>query len=185
MGNCHNSDVTVHNDPYDGDRYLPKKLPRWCSRREIPVVTDESEEEIEESHYASRASHSSQERYVQTDTEERFILLSDASTQSLDWQSFSNDELHNEIAFRLSNHHFAMSSRHEVPLVRCYDRKDTYKAWGATYNADAKQWYFPPGSDLRRLLQDHPNWLQNPELLRREILMRMIREIEHNPTLVR
>ena len=165
--------------------YMLKTFPRWFSRREIPVVIDECEEEIEESHYASRTSHCSQEQYVQTDTEERFILLSDASTQALDWQSFSNDELHDEIAFRLSNYHFAMSSHRAVPLVRCYDRKDTYKAWGATYNADAKQWYFPPGSDLRGLLQYQSSWLQNPELLRREILMRMIREIEHNPTLVR
>jgi hypothetical protein len=140
---------------------------------------------MEESHYASRTSHCSQEQYVQTDTEERFILLSDASTQALDWQSFSNDELHDEIAFRLSNDHFAMSSRHATPLVRCYERRETYKAWGATYNGDAKQWYFPPGTDLRGLLRYQPSWIQNPELLRREILMRMISEIEHNPTLVR
>ena len=98
---------------------------------------------------------------------------------------FSNDEFHAEIAFRLSNYHFAMSSRHAIPLVRCFERKDTYKAWGATYNADAKQWYFLPGTDLRGLLQYQPSWLQNPELLRREILMRLISEIEHNPTLVR
>ena len=78
-----------------------------------------------------------------------------------------------------------MSPRHAIPLVRCFERKDTYKALGATYNADAKQWYFPPGTDLRGLLQYQPSWLQNPELLRREILMRIISEIEHNPTLVR
>jgi len=142
--------------------FIPKILSHWYSRREIPVVIDECEEETEESHYASRTSQCSQEQYVQTDTEERFILLSDASTQALDWQSFSNDELHDEIAFRLSNYHFAMSSHRAVPLVRCYDRKDTYKAWGATYNADAKQWYFPPGSDLRGLLQYQSSWLQTP-----------------------
>ena len=149
-----------------------KVLPRWYRRRDMPVVEEDYGKVSKDGH-------------TQTEDEGRFILLSDASTQALDWQSFSNDELHDEIAFRLSNHHFAMSSRHEVPLVRCYDRKDTYKAWGATYNADAKQWYFPPGSDLRGLLQYHSDWPQNPELLRREILMRMIREIEHNPTLVR
>ena len=100
-------------------------------------------------------------------------------------RSIEQEEPHDEIAFRLSNYHFAMSSRHAIPLVRCFERKDTYKAWGATYNADAKQWYFPPGTDLRGLLRYQPSWLQNPELLRREILMRMISEIEHNPTLVR
>jgi hypothetical protein len=73
--------------------YVPKILSRWYSRRDIPVVIDECEEETEESHYASRTSHSSQEQCVQTDREDIFILLSDASTQALDWQPFSNDEL--------------------------------------------------------------------------------------------
>ena len=82
---------------------------------------------------------------------------------------FSNDELHDELAFRLSDCKFAMSSRHAVPLVRCFERKDIYKAWGATYNPDAKQWYFPPGTNLRELLRQLPGWLQKPELLRREI----------------
>ena len=68
--------------------YIPKILSHWYSRREIPVVIDECDKETEESHYASQTSHSSQEQYVQTDTEERFILLSDASTQALDWQFF-------------------------------------------------------------------------------------------------
>jgi hypothetical protein len=165
--------------------FAPKLLSRWFQRRDTPVVEAREEEEV--SFAYSSPSQSSQDKYSQTEDERerRFILLSDASTQALGWQSFSNYELHDEIAFRRSDYHFAMSSRHEVPLVRCYDRKDTYKAWGATYNADAKQWYFPPGSDLRGLFQYQPSWLQNPELLRREILMRMVREIEHNPTLVR
>ena len=98
---------------------------------------------------------------------------------------FSNDELHDEIAFRLSDYHFAMTSRNAIPLIRCYERKDTYKAWGATYNAEAKQWSIPPGSDLRGLLRYQPAWLQEPELLRREILLRIMSEIEKSPTLVR
>ena len=162
---------------------LPKMLPRWCSRREIPVVTDECEEETEESYYASRTSHSSQEQYVQTDTEERFILLSDASTQALDWQSFSNDELQDEIAFRLSDYHFAMTSRDAIPLARCYERREIYKAWGATYNGDTKQWSIPPGRDLRGLLRYQPAWLPEPELLRREILLRIMSEVERSPFL--
>jgi hypothetical protein len=40
--------------------YMLKMFPRWYSRREIPVVIDECEEETEESHYASRTSHCSQ-----------------------------------------------------------------------------------------------------------------------------
>ena len=114
----------------------------------MPVV-----EEEEVTFIYTSPSQSSQDKYSQTEVEpeRRFVLLSDASTQALDWQSFSNDELHDEIAFRLSDYHFAMSSRHAIPLVRCYERKDMYKAWGATYNVDAKQWYFPPGTDLRGL----------------------------------
>ena len=96
---------------------------------------------------------------------------------------FSNDELQDELAFRLSDHQFAMTSRHAVPLVRCCERKDVYKRWGATYNGDAKQWYYPPGTDLRALIRAHPEWLQNPELLRREILLRIMSEVERSPFL--
>ena len=120
---------------------------------------------------------------MQTEQEERFAWLSDASTQVLDWQSFSNDELHDELAFRLSDHQFAMTSRQAVPLVRCYERKDEYKRWGATYNGYAKQWYFPPCTDLRALLRAHPEWIQSPELLQREILLRIMSEVESRPFL--
>ena len=142
---------------------------------------------MRKSHVHSYPSQSSQDKYAQTEVEpeRRFILLSDASTQALGWQSLSNDELHDELAFRLSEYQFAMSSRYAVPLVRCFDRKDAYKAWGATYNPDAKQWYFPPGTNLRELLRQRPGWLQNPELLRREILLRIMSEVDRNPTLVR
>ena len=94
------------------------------------------------------------------------------------------DELHDELAFRLSDHQFAMSSRQTVPLVRGYEQKDVYKSWGATYNGDAKQWYYPPGTDLRALLRAHPEWLQNPELLRREILLRIMSEVDRSPFLI-
>ena len=91
--------------------------------------------------------------------------------------------MHDELAFRLSDRQFAMTSRYAVPLVRCYERKDVYKRWGATYNGDAKQWYYPLGTDLRALLRAHPEWLQNPELLRREILLRIMSEVEKSPFL--
>jgi len=163
----------------------PMLLSRWSKRRGMPVVEEKQEEEVAFSYPSP--SQSSQDIYTQTEVEpeRRFVLLSDASTQALDWQSFSNDELHDEIAFRLSDYHFAMSSRHAIPLVLCFERKDTYKAWGATYNDDAKQWYFPPGTDLRGFLRYQPSWLQNPELLRREILLRIMSEIDRSPTLVR
>ena len=58
----------------------------------MPVVEEEEEEYFRFTH--PHSSQSSQDRYSQTETvpEGRFILLSDASTQVLDWQSFSNDE---------------------------------------------------------------------------------------------
>jgi hypothetical protein len=67
---------------------------------------------------------------MQTDDEEEAKAMSfrDPSTQVNDWQSCSNDELNDEIAFRLSNYHFAMSSRRAMPLVRCFERKDASKA---------------------------------------------------------
>jgi len=118
---------------------------------------------------------------VQTEREERFVLLSDASTQVLDWQSFSHDELQDELAFRLSGHQFAMTSRQSVPLVRCYERKDVYNMWGATYNGDAKQWYYPLDVDLRALLRAHPEWIPNHSLIRRGILLRIVSEVENSP----
>ena len=149
------------------------------------VVEAKEEEEIQCTY--SYSSQSSQDRYSQTEVEleGRFILLSDASTQVLDWQSFSNDELHDELAFRFSEYQFAMSSRHAVPLVRCFERKDVYKRWGAAYDGDAKQWYFPPGTDLRAIQRQHPEWLQNPELLRREILLRIMSDVDRSPLLMR
>jgi len=123
--------------------FAPKVLSRWYQRRDMPVVEEDHDEDVVFLH--SSCSQSSKDIYTQTDTEERFILLSDASTQALDWQSFSNDELQNEIAFRLSDYHFAMTSRDAIPLARCYERRETYKAWGATYNGDTKQWSIPPG----------------------------------------
>ena len=124
----------------------------------MPVVEEEEKEEEERTCAYSHSSQSSQDRYSQTEIEPegRFILLSDASTQVLDWQSFSNDELHEELAFRLSNYQFAMGTHYPVPLARCYERKDVYKRWGAICDGDTKQWYLPPGSNLREILRQHP-----------------------------
>ena len=85
--------------------YMPKLFSRWIIRRDSPVVTDEDEEEFAETCYA-HTSHSSQERYVQTeeDKEAYHVSFCDASTQVKDRQSFSNDELQDELAFRLADH---------------------------------------------------------------------------------
>ena len=138
MGSSHFIDVHAEDALLDNHYFAPKLLSRWFQRRDMPVLEGKEDEEVSFTYYYP--SQSSQEKYSQTEVEpeRRFILLSDASTQALDWQSFSNDELHDELAFRLSDYQFAMSSRYAVLLVRCFDRKDAYKAWGATYNLDAK-----------------------------------------------
>jgi hypothetical protein len=94
---------------------------------------------------------------------------------------FSNDELQDELAFRLSDPRFALTMRQSVPLVRNYDRREAYKQWNATYNGDAKQWYYPLGADLRSILQHHPEWMREPELLRRDILLRLMQEVKCSP----
>ena len=76
-----------------------------------------------------------------------------------------------------------MTSRDAIPLARCYERREIYKAWGATYNGEMKQWSIPPGRDLRGLLRYQPAWLPEPELLRREILLRIMSEVERSPFL--
>ena len=40
----------------------------------------------------------------------------------------------------------------------------------------------PPGHDLRRVLDSHPEWLDEPDLIRRGVLLRLINELEANPT---
>ncbi len=87
MGNGHANDVIADN-PFHYDDYLHAKvdtpmvfedgifLSSWKRKRNnldalIPIL------------------HTfSQEQYVHTEHEERFVLLSGASTQVLDWQSF-------------------------------------------------------------------------------------------------
>jgi len=82
--------------------FAPKVLSRWYQRRDMPVVEEDHDKYDVFLH--SSCSQSSKDIYTQTEDEGRFILLSDASTQALDWQSFSNDELHNEIAVRAIPH---------------------------------------------------------------------------------
>ena len=65
---------------------MPKLISRWFRRRDILVVMEEEEDEFRCTY--SHSSHFSQYQYVQTEQEERFVLLSDANNQVLDWQSF-------------------------------------------------------------------------------------------------
>ena len=107
----------------------------------------------------------------------------DASAQVNDWQSCSNDELQDELAFRLSDLHFALECHQSVPLIRNYVRREMYNEWGATHNGDAKEWYFPPGVNLRYIFQTHPEWFLEPEMLRRNLLLRITHEVEDSPLL--
>ena len=96
---------------------------------------------------------------------------------------FLNDELHDELAFRLSDPHFALTSRQSVPLIRNYDRREMYKEWGATYNGGAQEWYYPLGVNLRYIIKQHPEWVREPEMLRRNILLQLMQEVERSPFL--
>ena len=122
---------------------------------------------------------------MQTEEEDETpkVLFCDASTQANDWQSFSHDELQDELAFRLSAPHFALTLHQSVPLIRNYDRREMYKEWGATYNGGAKEWYYPLGVNRRYILQQHPEWLRAPEMLRRNIMLQLTQEVERSPCL--
>ena len=111
------------------------------------------------------------------------LSFRDASTQVNDWQSFSNDELQYELAFRLRTPRFALTMDRSIPLVRDYDRRGAYKQWNAVYDCDDKLWYYPPGTDLRSVLYHHPEWMREPDLLRITVLLRLIKELENSPTL--
>ena len=161
---------------------MPRLLSRWFQRRDTPVVEEEEVEECSIRLFSFLTF--SQEQYVQTEPEGRFILLAYASTQVLDWQSFSNDELHDELAFRLQI--ISSLCLHAMQFLLCDVSKErmSIQRWGATYSGDAKQWYFPPGTDLRALLRAHSEWLQHPELLRRDILLRIMSEVDRSPFLI-
>ena len=112
------------------------------------------------------------------------MSLRDASTQVNDRQSFSNDKLqYDDIALRCSAHQFALTMDICIPLIRDYERRGAYKQWNAIYDGEDKQCRDPLGTDLRSVLNHHPEWVREPELLRRTILLRLIKELESSATL--
>ena len=111
------------------------------------------------------------------------VETSDVVTQVRDWQSCSSDGLTEEIARRPSTYRFAFTTAAPVPLKRNYHRRVEYKQLGATYNGNTQQWSMPAGSDLRRLLDAHYEWIDEPDMVKRRILSRIITELESEPLL--
>ena len=57
------------------------------------------------------------------------------------------------------------------------------KGGGVVYDGLAKQWPLPLGSDLRQVLDACPEWLEEPDALKRRILMIIIAELDEQPIL--
>ena len=71
-----------------------------------------------------------------------------------------------------------MPYEHPVPLRPDYNKRHQYKALGAIYNSTTQTWSLMPGRDLRHVLSIAPEWIENAEMSRRTILMRMILELD-------
>ncbi|MFM7983685.1 MAG: hypothetical protein ACKPKO_30610, partial [Candidatus Fonsibacter sp.] len=120
------------------------------------------------------------ERPIRRGTGRRTATMRDVGIQTDNYQSFSNDELNDPIVSKLSNHHFFMSTSYIVPLRKYYEMRHAYKAFGATYDGLTKTWFILPGTNLRPLFDLHGDWLDEPEMLRRRILMHMTDELERD-----
>ena len=97
--------------------YLPGMVTRWYSRRTMPVEVEE-EDEATACHQTKRSAHA---RYVQPDPhdgESSRPTFRDVGAPVQDWQSFSKDELAEEIADWLCTHRFAFTLRERIPLCR-------------------------------------------------------------------
>ena len=104
--------------------------------------------------------------------------MQDASTQTTMWRSYSSDELENEIAFRLSTRLVSLASDSWTPLRQDFNKRQQYKAAGATYDGSQKLWSVPLGTELRLILSMTPEWIENAEMLKRSILLRFMTELD-------
>ena len=126
------------------------------------------------------------ELVVDNDNDSALLCITqfrDISTQVDDWQSSSGFEIEQMIAFRLSAENFPLIAHEPIHLRRDYHMREMYKSAGATYNGAAQQWSFLPGVDLRRVINEHPEWITEPHVVRRHILLRMLAELEEEPLL--
>ena len=56
--------------------------------------------------------------------------------------------------------------------------------WGAIYDGDEKLWSLLAGYDLRQVLDTHPEWFSEPDILRRRVLLLVIAAVlEDEPIL--
>ena len=120
-------------------------LVRWWQRRRVMPVEDSHEADVDTAHLRlDRPARlwepdSSGEEVCFIRTRENDaqveITVRDLGVQTSTWQSYSSNELENEIAFRLSNDAFSMSYEHPVPLRPGYTKRHQYKALGAICNS--------------------------------------------------
>ena len=70
-----------------------------------------------------------------------------------------------------------------TPWAKCYDNKDEYNTVGAYYTGQEQQWSIPAGRDIRRLLAHRRAWFNEPDMINRQILLRIMQEFEEDPLL--
>ena len=113
------------------------------------------------------------------------ITMRDASVQTSAWQSNSSDELESEISFRLSTSSFCMPTDTHSPLRQDYHRRIQYKAAGAPYNGTTQTWSILIGRrDLRPIMTMTPELIENADMLRRSILLRIVNELDHGSSFI-
>ena len=83
--------------------------------------------------------------------------------------------------FRLSNLLFPLVTKNWVSLVSLLERRALYKDSGAIYNGDAKQLLMPHGTNVRRIIKLHPEWLEDAGMLERRSTLDLMDELESRP----
>ena len=161
---------------------------RWWQRRRAMPVEDTHDEDVDvaplqpvrPARIWEPESSGEEVLFVRTRDHDTQVgsTMKDVGIQTSTWQSYSSDELENEIVFRLSNAAFSTTCLHPVPLRPDYNRRYQYKTLGAVYNATTQTCSLMPGRDLRHVLPIAPEWIENAEMLRRTILMRMVTELD-------
>ena len=131
---------------------------RWWQRRRVTLVdlppVDDTEADVTQERVGRVwQSDPSDEDVVfvrfRDSTTQVDITMRGMSVQTSTWESYSTDEVENEIAFRLSTPYFSMITHVSIPLRQDHSRRVQYKAAGATYNGTSQTWSMRPGRDLR------------------------------------
>ena len=132
--------------------------------------------------YATKYAQSDPSGGSSSHTSSSSIATRTVGTQVSDWQSYSTNELDTELSYRMSTRHYALTALGHVWLVPDYHKREIYKQSGAIYDGSIKRWMLPYNTNLRPLVDNHPErFHENVELFRRSIRLSLLGGIGERP----